>query len=249
MARRRSEPPNPTANNVRRVRGEVALMRSVAAHGMTEVVAAEHGYRSVLALRRAVERARDRACPHPRPLSINPDYDLLDELQAGQFPLACRGDVEAHAVLLAATKLGLALLDAQIASVSEPQFPDGDDPGPVGAERGEWTEGLELRSNNRSYRTIAKRLGLDDWLAALVMVYRDLDAFYMAAAAELRRVQLAEIDHGLATHYAARHRQFPVAFAARAVALLRRRAQIRGLLLTPPGWWLDPCPPSVIRIP
>lgn len=224
-------------------------MRTVATHGVTAEVASELGYRTERALSRAAERLRDRACPHPRPLEVEYELALLGELEDDLYARALGADVEAHAQMLTAMSLQREILDTQCKGLPEPIFPEGVDPGPIGAERGEWTDGLELRSQNRAYRTIARRLDFEDWWAALVMVYRDLDALYTAAAGELRRAQLAHVDHDLAVHYAARHRHAPVAFATRAVPLIRRRAQVRGLLLVPPRWWHEPCPPSVIRLP
>jgi len=249
LSHRRQEPPNPTAKALLRARKQAHLMHAASSGLSDHQIADVCGYRTADAARGAVERLRGRIVPHPQTDATQFEMPLVESLKERLWATAeLTGDVNAYDFYSDSAVLHLDLLDTTCTRHPPRLFPEGDDPGPIGAHRGEWTEGLELRSQNWSFKRIARKLGIADWFDALTMIHHDHDALLQKAAARLRATQMAELDPRI-RQLAAPTATVPVDLAAAEamLRLLRRRAHIRGVFLDPPGWWLEPCPAFVIR--
>ena len=73
---RRNEPPNPTAKALVRARRESEMLRGAAVGLSAEELARCFGLASTSAVRRTVERARDRVCAHPGPVDVAFEVEL-----------------------------------------------------------------------------------------------------------------------------------------------------------------------------
>lgn len=237
---RSDEPPNPTPSRVRETRRRGELMVA-AATGVSPVdLAVRFGFATGVGALRAVGRARDRVFPVDIAESIAVESQVRSVLSDSVMRVFRPGVddarmLRASGVILGGTDLFVRLRDAELAA--QRALLDSDWVDLATAELGVWTEALTMRADDCSFHEIAEQFGFTDFFHANKLVATDLVRFEQGCARQLRRAQVATLTGELQGVWAPATSwpEGSLQAGARAMSILGRRFDVRGIGLPFPG--------------
>lgn len=244
---RRDEPPNPTPTKVRAIRSDCLAMDALGRGVSAEAIASQFGYRSPRAATSSIKRTRNAAFPFDIDVSIGVERQTVNVLASAVMRSVYPGAKDlrllpAMDLVLDSVRLELRFREAADAwrrAQHEPTFAELWD-----VDLGEWTDPLAKRADGWSFHDIADDLGFADFFDANELVASQLVHYHQGCAARLRARQVAHLDAELREVWqpATRARMVDLRAARRAMLILTRRCDVRGIGLPFTGPMIDHSP-------